>query len=429
MDPAGRPTRFKDSCDSCAQAKIKCSRDRPSCLRCLRNGVICCYSLARRGKAASAPIVSEKANLPKSSAAKGSQRSVMSLAEDVNSHLPDFPFVDEGFAVSPDFTPGQANPPKSPALSAPRPSVTNLVGDFSYDAPNLTSIDNDLSLSTDSLTSRGSEARQMAGIPHDFGLPSLGLGLDCPLLSRIGHGGLNKRDVPVSTIAAIHSALTTLPQDQTESQPDDRTLGTDRTGDISASDSSANIHVLLSTLKSLHMPPMMPTPGFDMILKVTSMAVGNLSALLKDPCGLNSSNVALLALVCCNSILEAYQQVLLIHRDPISASDDNDHNEGAMDCSVATTPIAADMHIAVGEYLPEGSVKQKIIFSVLLGELTRLGKIMERIIPSSNNPTFSVSRSMKESGGFISTLNSLLQERLSGILRVVKAEIINAESI
>ncbi|KAK1139153.1 hypothetical protein N8T08_001209, partial [Aspergillus melleus] len=333
-------------------------------------------NLARRGKAASAPIVSEKANLPKSSAPKGSQRSVKSLIEDVNSHMPDFSFVDEGFAVSPDFTPGHANPPKSPALSAPRPSVTNLVGDFSYDVPNLTSIDDGLSLSTDSLPSRGSEARQMAGMPPDFGLPPLGSSLDFPLLSRIGHGGLNKRDVPVSSLAAIHSALKTLPQDPTKSQPDDKTLGTDGTGDFSASDSSANIHVLLSTLKSLYMPPMMPTPGLDMILKVTSRAVGNLSSLLKDPRGLNSSNIALLALVCCNSILDAHQQLLLIQRDPISASDDTDYSEGAMDCRVATTAITADMHIAVGEYLPENSVKQKIIFSVLLA-ITPASQLVE----------------------------------------------------
>ncbi|TPX16047.1 uncharacterized protein E0L32_000381 [Thyridium curvatum] len=46
-----KPAKYKDSCDNCAQSKVKCNRAKPECQRCIRNGIECHYSLARRGKA------------------------------------------------------------------------------------------------------------------------------------------------------------------------------------------------------------------------------------------------------------------------------------------------------------------------------------------------------------------------------------------
>ncbi|KAL2850162.1 hypothetical protein BJY01DRAFT_245626 [Aspergillus pseudoustus] len=424
-----RPARFKDSCDSCAQAKVKCSRDRPSCQRCVRSGFVCHYSLARRGKAASAASAARHVNPPKPPGPRTPPRSVTSLAEVFSGHAPDLTSIEDEFSLSADFMSRHANPPKSPARRALQQSVTSLTEDFSSHAPDLTSFDEGFSLSADFLSSRGFDAHRMAGLPHEIDAAPHESSLDFSLLSRLGNGDSSRREVPIPEMTAIESALLALPPDPTNPQLGTKTFGTGGTGNTLTPDSSENIRVVLATLESLHMPSTMPTPSIDMILKVNNMAMGNLSALLKDPCGLKCPNITLLALVCCNGIIDAYQQLLLAQRDSASADDEKDRSEDAMDLSFSTAAIAANMQITVGEFLPDSSVKQKIISSVLLSELTRLGNIIERIIPSRKNPALSASRNIKDGGEFISTLKPLLKEKLRVIVRVVKAAIMQSDEI
>lgn len=49
-NPAGVPkvTKYRESCDSCLVAKVKCSKTRPVCTRCLGNGANCGYSPSSR---------------------------------------------------------------------------------------------------------------------------------------------------------------------------------------------------------------------------------------------------------------------------------------------------------------------------------------------------------------------------------------------
>ena len=43
-----RVTKLRESCDSCLVAKVKCSKTRPVCTRCLANGAACGYSPSSR---------------------------------------------------------------------------------------------------------------------------------------------------------------------------------------------------------------------------------------------------------------------------------------------------------------------------------------------------------------------------------------------
>ncbi|KAL4789323.1 hypothetical protein BDV19DRAFT_397175 [Aspergillus venezuelensis] len=427
-----RPARFKDSCDSCAQAKVKCSRVRPSCQRCIRSGLVCHYSLARRGKAASAAMASRHANPAKSPALRPPRHGLCSLAEVFSSsQAPDHTSIDKEFALSAEFMPRQADqPPRSPAPRAPRHGLGSLAEDFGSHAPDLGSADDGFSLSADFMSSRGFEAHRMAGLPHEIYVAPHESSLDFSLLSRLGHGDSHRRDVPIpAAMTGLDSALLGLPPEPTEPQLDDKAFGADGIANGQPADESANIRVVLSTLESLHVPSTMPAPGIDMILKVNSMAIGNLSVLLKDPCGLSCSNITLLALVCCNGIIDAYQQLLIDQGNPASASHQRARSECAMDGCFATAAVAADMLIAVGEFLPDSSVNKKIISSVLLSELTRLGNIIERIIPSGKSPAISSSRSIKDGGEFVSTLKPLLKEKLRAIVKVVKADIMESDDI
>ncbi|KAK7541154.1 uncharacterized protein J3D65DRAFT_269153 [Phyllosticta citribraziliensis] len=50
-DPPKRPERLRDSCNSCAQAKVRCTRDKPICARCATKSLRCDYSPSmRKGK-------------------------------------------------------------------------------------------------------------------------------------------------------------------------------------------------------------------------------------------------------------------------------------------------------------------------------------------------------------------------------------------
>lgn len=40
--------KYRDSCDSCAHSKVRCSREKPECRRCIGRGTTCTYSETRR---------------------------------------------------------------------------------------------------------------------------------------------------------------------------------------------------------------------------------------------------------------------------------------------------------------------------------------------------------------------------------------------
>ncbi|KAK4141524.1 uncharacterized protein C8A04DRAFT_30894 [Dichotomopilus funicola] len=46
--------KLRDSCTDCANSKVKCSKEKPTCARCARREVTCTYSVSRRsGRTAS----------------------------------------------------------------------------------------------------------------------------------------------------------------------------------------------------------------------------------------------------------------------------------------------------------------------------------------------------------------------------------------
>ncbi|EMF17167.1 uncharacterized protein SEPMUDRAFT_34261, partial [Sphaerulina musiva SO2202] len=40
--------KLRDSCEICASAKVRCSKEKPSCSRCINRGLKCEYGLSRR---------------------------------------------------------------------------------------------------------------------------------------------------------------------------------------------------------------------------------------------------------------------------------------------------------------------------------------------------------------------------------------------
>nr|ANF07281.1 C6 transcription factor [Paecilomyces fulvus] len=44
----GKSLKVRSTCNACQQAKIRCSHDKPSCRRCLKQNITCVYSISRR---------------------------------------------------------------------------------------------------------------------------------------------------------------------------------------------------------------------------------------------------------------------------------------------------------------------------------------------------------------------------------------------
>lgn len=43
-----KTTKHRESCDSCNEAKVRCSQARPTCARCIKNNVACVYGISQR---------------------------------------------------------------------------------------------------------------------------------------------------------------------------------------------------------------------------------------------------------------------------------------------------------------------------------------------------------------------------------------------
>lgn len=46
--PSTPPRKLRDSCFSCSSSKVKCSKEKPTCSRCARRGLVCGYMASRR---------------------------------------------------------------------------------------------------------------------------------------------------------------------------------------------------------------------------------------------------------------------------------------------------------------------------------------------------------------------------------------------
>ncbi|EMD87140.1 hypothetical protein COCHEDRAFT_1067600, partial [Bipolaris maydis C5] len=46
--PQQQQRAFRESCQNCADSKVRCSKNKPTCARCARRGTPCVYQQSRR---------------------------------------------------------------------------------------------------------------------------------------------------------------------------------------------------------------------------------------------------------------------------------------------------------------------------------------------------------------------------------------------
>ncbi|RSL55146.1 hypothetical protein CEP53_007220 [Fusarium sp. AF-6] len=124
-------SKLRSSCDACGQAKIKCDRGRPSCSRCITQGLGCVYGVSRKAgkpprrrltsppRVQSSPVVPEIPDMNLACSGQGDLDMMLGLAE---ASVPiDDPFSTSHDVFQPWFSLGSLD---SPATTTPPTAAT-----------------------------------------------------------------------------------------------------------------------------------------------------------------------------------------------------------------------------------------------------------------------------------------------------------------
>ncbi|MCJ1372820.1 hypothetical protein MMC20_004045 [Loxospora ochrophaea] len=102
--PSTHPRKLRESCDACHLAKVKCTKTRTDCARCVSSGIPCCYSpSARTGKPRGAK---DKRNRKESSESNGYSDSAPPQSTAESSSAPTVLQAPLSNAPYPQFSPG-----------------------------------------------------------------------------------------------------------------------------------------------------------------------------------------------------------------------------------------------------------------------------------------------------------------------------------
>lgn len=112
--------KLKESCDCCSAAKVKCSRERPACVRCMTKGSLCRYSYSRRAgrRQASDSSISSASSIP--SSPPSSSYTVSPVSSPIMKAIPAFlPRANSTSSARSDISDFAGLPTKLPPASDP----------------------------------------------------------------------------------------------------------------------------------------------------------------------------------------------------------------------------------------------------------------------------------------------------------------------
>ncbi|BDD63699.1 hypothetical protein MAP00_008564 [Monascus purpureus] len=146
--------KLRDSCQGCAVSKLKCSRERPTCARCAKRGMVCEYFVTKRGgrrptsrlnassSSSSSPKMDNSLNIPAPATSASSPSSLSSFGGTADSltppglmqmslgnhhHSPSSPF--------PDILPGIVTPADPTTTPSPASLTTTHLDCFNLPIP------------------------------------------------------------------------------------------------------------------------------------------------------------------------------------------------------------------------------------------------------------------------------------------------------
>ncbi|ORX95400.1 hypothetical protein BCR34DRAFT_195699 [Clohesyomyces aquaticus] len=366
---ADKPPKLRSSCDICANAKVKCDRERPVCQRCINTGMRCNYSVSRRmGKP---PRKDANGNpLPKKSDAKvPERRSTISSTPELDQQS----FLDDqqlGGGIpdplqDPNFESSLLNFEHTPTL--PWHDLN-----FMSDPQNFCSTDDFLSSSA--LLALESSMSFM----DNWGTADQGNGL-----TRVSSAS-ETFSSDADAKAYAH------PADQSPSPPPSATQATARHQHSIHGRKESCSNLASTTLQNLHLPqnfcqsnptsaPKSPgsTSSIDQVLATNRRAIQTFNQLLQCPCSSNSGLVLALSLI----ILKILSCYTAIGRST-SSSRTTPGSVMSDLASGSSTPwedreMVLDIPISMGAYQIDAEDEMHLKLQLVINELRKVQKLID----------------------------------------------------
>jgi len=433
--PQAKVAKLKDTCDACARSKVKCDRGRPTCRRCSRQGLVCHYSVAQRVGRSRTTLTSEAAV---------SKKACMQYSRTTQDDISwAFNFDAENIISVASPVGHQSGREQADRHDSLGMQDTDISGKLDFAVGTFNGCD-DIGLYTSGLEVNGKEERRRSNA-YDIPITAPPLGSTSSPQLSIAPSQLGLYDWNSQMESILQSNLSTtwpMPMDPLANSPM-KTIstnlfnpdeGTDNRTEGCPNDSDCT-KLALVTFESLHIPAtscMLPpfpknygkAPSMDAILKANKTAIENVFIILSCPCSSDEAMVLLLTLIC-NQVIEAYQRISLSQQsfacnafDTSSESPTEQNITQTLAGEAISMDRDFDVPMTIGGYILDNDIKRRMIASVLLCELAKVGKAVERLNESSNRRN-----KMESNNDLETTLKSFLMTKLRATFRSVRDDL------
>lgn len=299
-----RQPKLRASCDGCFLAKVKCSKERPICSRCLTTGAECGYSPScRTGKSKAG--VSSPADHTSTSSSMGDLYEDSAITYTTLNHDPNIPYSDDStpFGVHPNWLPPQGHGNSRMHRRSLSSTAPSMIRDSST-TPESVSGGSSTEATYDTPYSWNPNMRPGPGPNgfHSSNARSKSVA-DVPIFSTLEPWFEGQNDMMMfGPISGIGSPFQKDPTSFT-------------TNDFMANAPSSSCNcfsISLQALQALHNHTMntTPAPSFDVVLSVNRRAVDGCAMMLNCPkCinGLNSNTTVMLLATIIGKVLSFYR--------------------------------------------------------------------------------------------------------------------------
>ncbi|KAL8804467.1 MAG: hypothetical protein Q9200_005819 [Gallowayella weberi] len=397
MDPPG--TKYRASCDGCYQAKVKCTKERPSCPRCKNLGLNCKYSPSQRaGKSrrpkVAVPSASQSSEWPTNSQHVSRPSNMLPSPAQTHSHQ----HFGEGSNFPPDGTSPHPSHPDA-VLSEDSPggtaaSMLQDLDDINFFTPwrdYLPSLNQELSLPESTTDSAG------------FTNPSTTTTATTPISTPVSHFSKDPEPIQITmTHPAIGcNCITTLAQ-------------------------------ALQIMQAQSPNPNSTPPTLKTILEDNRDVVARGETLLHCTCFDDSTTIMLFTALIAKH-LSFYGTVLptdLLESPFPSHQPQNDYRPcpfSANPLSTTTTPLssssAATSRLTIGTYTLDAAGEERLRIKIMMMELQKLGLLLGKIRSKlSSLPVGYEGRTYETMVDFLNTRLREATDRLRTLKKRVKGE-------
>lgn len=342
--------RLRASCDGCYLSKVKCTKETPTCTRCLNHGVVCKYSPSQRvGKPRRLrenQQVHHGSTTNSTTPDIGATNTSNSQSTSDASVLP--PPYSWNINFDPSITAGTSAFNLEDEISMMWPGSLSVTDSENGGFVDDSSRDSNLSSPSNSLPTPASD------YPDTPQPSSAGLG-------RLGNSVVQQQPLP-PLFSDEHMLLPDPPPQLFFSPTQDPVADA---GSLPSTDHCTCATATFDVLRTLH--DQSSHTSLDKVLSVNKSAVSTISTILSCLCARDSTSIITLA-VALTKIISRYQSL----GGPSSQSSSTNPTTNALTIAPSSTPIT------LGAYKLDGAEEEQVKLQVVLSELRKMDSLMAR---------------------------------------------------